>query len=336
MSRRVREGGTTVAAGRLWPFHTPGLTLLDGVQLGRQNATRTAEGGLYGGLIPTAAGLTPAFDIWAAGLYGTLTQVGDKSAAVRLARQELRVGMWRSTSRGVVTEAEGLAQVWMGPVTLGGGARGRWAPQGGGSRLAVEHAHLDLGLRPTIDIAAGLHVRYVGVTLLPDAPLRAETPMASGAVHALADVRLNLSPRFALAANAGAHREGETGRHQVHGGIEFGMPRLPRRAGGLWLGADVEDGWMRGESAYVQYVGHSEDRVQVMARLFADVTQFETPATVWNLHELGGSISFDWILASWLRARVWSLLRAPILVQGELPISETMAGTAGLSLTGAF
>ena len=37
VTRRVEEGGTVVAVGRLWPFHTPGLTLLDGVQLGRQN-----------------------------------------------------------------------------------------------------------------------------------------------------------------------------------------------------------------------------------------------------------------------------------------------------------
>jgi len=335
-SRRQQLEGTTVAVGRLWPFHAPGLTLLDGVQLGRQNQAHTAEGGLYGGLIPSAASLAPSFDIWAAGLYGALTQVGSKASAIRLGRQEARVGVWHGADTGLVSELDALTQVWIGPLTAGGGGRLRWAPEVDRGRPVIERAYLDFGAQPSLNTRAGLHLRYVGATLLPDAPLRAEIPLQGGQLHALADAQLVLSPRLALAASAGAHREGDTGLHQIHGGAEARFPRLFGDAGGLWVGAEVEQGWMQGESLYVQWVGRFAERVQVLARASANGTRFETPAAVWNLHELGGTLNVDGALASWLRLRAWSLLRAPILVQGEIAPSVSFGAVAGLSLVGAI
>ena len=335
-SRRQLDAGTTVAIGRLWPFHTPGLALLDGVQLGRQNETHTAEGGLYGGLIPSAASLTPSFDIWAAGFYGALNQVGTKASWIRLARQEARVGVWRGAGTSMISELEALAQAWIGPVTAGGGGRLRWASDLDRGRPVVERAYLDFGVQPSIDARAGLHVRYVGATLLPDAPLRAETPLLGGQLHALADAQLVLSPRVALAASAGAHREGDSGLHQLHVGAEVRFPRLFGDAGGLWVGGEVEQGWIQGENLYVQWVGRYAERLQIFARLSANGTRFETPATVWNLHEVGGSLNVDGVLASWLRVRAWSLVRAPILVQGELASQASFGTVLGLSLVGAI
>ena len=334
-SRRSIDGGTTIAVGRLWPFHTPGLTLLDGIQLGRQNETRTAEGGFYGGLIPSAISIAPSLDIQAAGLYGALTQVGERQSRMRLARQEARLGVWRGTTTGAVAEAEGLAQAWIGAVTAGGGGRLRWAPDVS-QRPALERAYIDVAVRPSRETSGGLHLRYVGATLLPDAPLRGELPMTSGALHALADARWDLSSRFGLAANAGVHRDGETGRHQLHGGAETRWPRLFGETGGLWAGAEIEQGWMQGENVYAQFVGHYASHVQILARLSANGTRFETPTAVWNLHELGAYVSVDGVIASWLRVRGWSLLRAPILVQGELPVEASFGGVVGLSLVGSI
>jgi hypothetical protein len=335
-SRRQQDGGTTVAVGRLWPFHAPGLTLLDGVQLGRQNDSQTAEGGLYGGLIPSAASLAPSFDIWAAGLYGALHQVGTKASSIRLARQEARVGVWSGAGTGVVSELEALAQAWLGAFTAGGGGRVRWASDADRGRPVVEHAYLDFGVQPSIDARAGLHLRYIGATLLPGAPLRAETPLLGGQLHALADGQLALSPRLVLAASAGAHREGDGGMHQFHGGAEVRFPRLFGDAGGLWVGGEVEQGWMQGEDVYAQWIGRFAERVQVFARLSANATRFETPTAVWNLHELGGSLNADGVLSSWLRLRAWSLVRAPILVQGELAAQASFGTALGLSLVGAI
>ena len=334
-ARRMRDGGTTAAVGRLWPFHTPGLTLLDGVQLGRQNQERTAEGGVYGGLIPTAASVAPSFDTWTAGLYGALSQVADRHARVRLAREEARIGVWRGTLAGVVTEAEALAEAWVGAVVLGGGGRARMAARDAGHPV-IEHAHLDLNLRPTLDVGAGLHFRYVGATLLPDAPLRAEAPATGGALHVVADGRWDLSPGFGVAARAAAHRDGETGRGQLQGGAEARFPRLLGGGGGLWLGTDVQQGWVEGEAVYVQLVAHHQERIRLVARVSFDGTRFQTPAVSWNLHELGGYLDVEGTLTPWLRLRAWSLLRAEVLVQGEGAPYPTFGGTAGLSLAGSI
>ncbi len=333
--RRVQEGGTTLAIGRLWPHHAPGLTLLDGMQLGRENEARSAEGGLYGGLIPTAEGLVPTFDIWTAGLYGALTQSGTKTSRIRLARQEMRIGVWHAASTGAVAEGEGLAQTWIGPVTAGGGGRVRWAVEQGGHAV-LENAHVDIGVRPSIDSGAGLHARYVGVSLLQEAPLRAEVPLAAGAMHAIADAYRSFSSRLALAGSVGVHREDETGRYQVHGGAELRFPRMFGETGGLWFGATVEQGWMQGETAYLQFLGHFGERFQVMARLSGDGTRFETPTAIANLNELGAYLSVDGALATRLRLRAWSMLRAPFLVQGALPIEASGGGIVGISLAGAI
>ena len=151
----------------------------------------------------------------------------------------------------------------------------------------VENAHFDLGVRPSLDSAVGLHARYVGVSLLQQAPLRAETPMTAGAMHAIADAYRNFSSRLALAGSVGVHREDETGRYQVHGGAELRFPRMFGETGGLWFGATVEQGWLQGETAYVQFLGHFGERFQVVARLSGDGTRFETPTAIWNLNELG-------------------------------------------------
>jgi hypothetical protein len=333
--RRVQDGGTTFAVGRLWPRRVPGLTLLDGMQLGRENEARSIEGGLYGGLIPTAEGLVPTFDIWTAGLYGALTQIGSKASRIRLARQEARIGVWRGAGTGAVAEGEGLVQAWIGPVTTGGGGRVRWAVEQGGHAV-LENGHFDLGVRPSIDSSVGLHARYVGVSLLQQAPLRAEVPMTAAAMHAIADGNVSFSSRLALAGSVGAHRENETGRYQVHGGAELRFPRMFGETGGLWFGATVEQGWMQGETAYVQFLGHFGERFQVLARLSGDGTRFETPTAIWNLNELGATISVDGALTTRLRLRLWSMLRAPILVQGVLPIEVAGGGVAGLSLAGAI
>jgi hypothetical protein len=333
--RRVQDGGTTLAVGRLWPHRAPGLTVLDGMQLGRENEAHSAEGGLYGGLIPTADGLVPTFDIWTGGLYGALVQRGDKASTIRLAREEMRVGVWHAAGVGAVGEGEGLAQVWLGPVTTGGGGRVRWAAEQGG-RAVVENGHLDLGVRPSLDSALGLHARYVGVSLLQEAPLRAEVPMTAGAFHAITDGYVNFSTRLALAGSAGVHREDATGRYQVHGGAELRFPRMFGETGGLWVGATVEQGWMQGETAYAQFLGHFGRSFQVVARLSGDGTRFETPTAIWNLNEIAGYLSVDGPLWSNVRLRAYSMLRAPILVQGVLPIAAEGGGVAGISLAGAI
>ena len=48
ISRREIDSQTVLAVGRIWPWHTPGLPILDGAQLGRRNEPGTVEGGICG------------------------------------------------------------------------------------------------------------------------------------------------------------------------------------------------------------------------------------------------------------------------------------------------
>ena len=160
--------------------------------------------------------------------------------------------------------------------------------------------------------------------------------MTAGAMHAIADAYRNFSSRLALAGSVGAHREDATGRYQVQGGAELRFPRMFGETGGLWVGGTVEQGWLQGESAYVQFLGHFSERFQVVARLSGDGTRFETPTAIWNLNELAATLSVDGAIATRLRLRAWSMLRAPILVQGVLPIEAAGGGVVGISLAGAI
>ena len=68
ITRRERDARTVFAVGRLWPWHLPGLPMLDGAQIGRRNAAATLEGGAYGGAIPAALTLSPIDGSWAGGI----------------------------------------------------------------------------------------------------------------------------------------------------------------------------------------------------------------------------------------------------------------------------
>jgi hypothetical protein len=161
-------------------------------------------------------------------------------------------------------------------------------------------------------------------------------PAAGGALHAVADGQWDLSPRFGVAARAAAHRDAETGHQQLQGGAELRLPRLLRGAGGLWLGADVQQGWIQGQAVYLQLLANHDEAIRFVARLSLDDTRFDTPAATWNLRELGGYLDVEGRLRPWLRLRVWSLLRAALLVQGEPAAYPTFGGTAGLSLAGSI
>jgi len=335
VSRRREEGGTVFAAGRLWPWHLPGVTLLDGVQLGRQNATRTMEGGFYGGTIPTATAIAPSGDLWTAGAYGSLVQPGRARALFRLAREEARVGIWHAPLQGVVAEAEGMGQIWLGPWSIAGGGRLRFA-RAVSPRPVAERAYLDVGFRPTLTVAGSAHLRYFGPALFDDAALRAVTPTLAGGIHATVDAHWDVSSWLAFGAFGGAHRDGDSGRQQIYGAAELRLPRCLGEGGGISGGAEAQQGWLRGRTVYLQAFEQAGRRVQVLARLSASATTFETPAVTENLRELGGYLSIDATAASWFRLRAWSLLRLPYAQQDEPPPTSAVSLAFGSSVTGTF
>ena len=93
---------------------------------------------------------------------------------------------------------------------------------------------------------------------------------------------------------------------------------------------------MRSELIYGQLVTRFGERLRLLARVTMSANEFTTPVRTPNIYELGGYLHLDGALATWLRLRAWSILRVPILVQGELPGEATFGASGGLSLTGGF
>ena len=164
LSRRRFDASTVFAVGRVWPWHAPGLTILDGFQIGRQSEDQTKEAGLYAGFLPTATTVAPSTAAWATGAYGTLVETGGTRSAFRLARQEGRIGVWGGAGAGTATDGEAFAQAWLGAWNVGGGGRAVYAPSIAPG-IAIDRAYLDLGARPSLPFAMGAHVRYFGAAL---------------------------------------------------------------------------------------------------------------------------------------------------------------------------
>lgn len=330
VTRRRSDAGTVVAIGRIWPWHTPGLMMLDGLQIGRRNQADTAEGGLYAGMLPGTTSVVPSSASWAAGAYGTLVQTGSKQGAFRLAREEVRVGLWSEPGTGLVTDADLLAQSWIGMWSIAVGGRALVAPSVA-SRPVLDRATFDLGARSTSPIGANVHLRYFGAPLLDTTTLVGVIPTSRGMLSALADAHWNVSPGLGLQAFASFNQERDTGDLIGTGGAEL---RLPRVYDGLAFGGEVETGWLRGWLAYSQLASRAGERIHLLARLSVSASEFQTPTTTPNLDEVGAYFHLEGVLATWLRLRAWSTVRVPFLVEGELPTGLSYGVVFGASLTG--
>lgn len=334
-SRRTEEANTVFAVGRLWTWHLPGLPLLDGLQIGHQNRSGTVEAGVYGGLIPTAIGIVPSTNLWTVGLYGSAVEHGNGGSFVRVARQEARLGVWHAATTGMVSEAEGLTETWLGPFSLGGGGRLRLAPSVS-SQPMIERAFFDLGFRPSLALVGSAHIRYFGKALSEEAPLRAMTPTLAGGLHATGDLRWDVATWLGFAVLAGTNRDRASDFAQSYGAMELRLPRCFGDLGGLWLGAEGQEGWLRGRALYVQAFGRMAERLHALVRVTANATEFQTPDRTPNLRELDTYFNVDGALATWLRMRAWSFVRLPYTVQGESPPEATVGIAFGASATGIF
>ena len=331
--RSVEGAGTVFAVGRIWPWHTPGLTMLDGMQVGRRNETGSAEGGVYAGLVPWALDVAPTTQAWASGLYGALVQTGGSKGLFRLAREEVRVGVARAPETGFLTDAEALVQAWLGAWNVGGGARVLRASVAA-PRPVLDRAHLDLGARATTAFGVGLHVRYFSGAL-PVTPLDGIAP-ATAYLSAMADAHWDLARWLGVAAFGGTNRDRASGLAESYVAAEVRLPRLFGDGGGASGGVEMDEGWLRGRLAYVQLVGRFGERVQLVGRVTASSSEITDPIPVPNVDELGAYLHLDGALARWLRLRAWSLIRVPVLIQGETPAQPNLGIVGGGSLTGAF
>jgi hypothetical protein len=332
VTRRHEDANTVVAVGRMWPWHTPGLTMLDGVQIGRRNRSRSAEAGIYAGMLPLALSTWPSSDSWATGAYGTMVQTGSKDGSFRLLREEARLGVWSQPSTKLVTDADLLTQAWMGIWNLSLGGRALLAPSVR-SGVQLDRAVLTLGARPTARAGANLHLRYLGAPLPATVTLVGEIPTSRGLLSAYADTFWNVSAGISLRAFGSFNQERDTRQWIATSGAEV---RWPRVFDGLAVGGEGETGWMRGGLVYGQLANRFGERLHLLSRLSISASEFRTTPSAASLAELGGYLHLEGALATWVRLRAWSTLRMPFLFNGDLSRQVNYGVAFGSSLTGVF
>jgi hypothetical protein len=332
ITRRQRDDRTVFAIGRLWPWHLPGLPMLDGAQIGRRNASETVEGGIYGGAIPTALTLSPMDGSWAGGLYAAATQ--GSSGARMLSREEVRIGVRDSATAGVVREAEAVAQVWSRPLVLGVGYRFRHAPLVDDSPV-LELAQGDLRFIPTDSVRARAHFRYLGVAAENQAFLRGEVQTRAGGYYGAVDLAWDAFQRFGLGMLASAHHDSQTGLDQADAGLELRSPRLFGDVGGLAAGASAGEGWLRTRTAFVQIMARTS-RLRIFGRIGGGTTQFAEPLLTPLTVELGGNLQIEGAITPWLRIVARSLVRTPLVIQGMLPENSLYGVVSRIDLVGTY
>jgi hypothetical protein len=337
ISQREVDDRTVFAFGRVWPWHVPGVPVLDGVQLGRRNEAGTAEAGAYGGTVPTALSLVPTADTWTGGLYGALSQSGTKGDLFRFAREEARLGLRHSPTVGVVDEGEMLAGVSCGSWAADGSARLRYA-------AAVEHApaleqaYLGLRLGDSASASGAVQLRYVGVAPEQQPLLVNELPALRGGYHASLNTSFGPRPWLQFGLSGSTHVDLDSDAHETDASLDVRFPRMFGATGGLWAGVAAAEGWMRSRSAYVQFLGRDQARVQILARLIATSNAFTTPTTTSltapaasDLTELGGYLQLEAAISARLRLRARGLVRVPVLIQGDAPSgSDSLAIVSGV------
>jgi hypothetical protein len=317
VTRRELDAQTVLAVGRIWPWHTPGLPMLDGVQLGRRSESGAIEGGAYAGFIPETLTLAPTFDAWTTGAYGALSQTGARGDLLRVAEEEARVAIRHSPTVGWVREAEAQASVELGTFGVGGGARLRDAPEVD-PHAGLERVDLEAWLRPAAGISARAQARYLGVPPEQEPLLRDELPRVLGGYHAFASLFCDPGGALGFALNAEAHHEADGDLNEVEAGADLHLATLFGGTGGLWLGATVGEGWLETRSAYVQAMV-AASRLRLVGRFGGDVSRFAVPTGEAALSELGGSLVIDGRLSRRLRLVARGLLRVPTGIAGVVP-----------------
>ena len=332
ISRREIDSRTVLAVGRIWPWHTPGLPILDGAQLGRRNELGTVEGGIYAGLIPETLTLAPTFDAWTTGLYGALSQPGGRDDAIRMAAEEVRIGVRHSPIVGWVREAQGQATIELAGGGVAASGRLRDAPEVD-RQPVLELVNGEAWLR-SASVGARIQIRYLGVAPEMEALLRDELPRLLGGTHGSVGLSWEAGRSFGVAVRGDAHHEQVSNLDEVDAGVDLQLPRLFGERGGLWLGAAVGEGWMQSRSAYAQVI-LTGLRMRLLGRVGGDVSRFTEPAGQVAVSELGGSLQLEARLTPRVRLVARTLLRVPLAIAGVLP-DATAGLVSSLDLVAAY
>lgn len=310
----AREPGApfALAAGRIWPWHAPAVTLFDGVQAGWRSREGGAEVGLLGGGVPEALSVAPSFSNWTAGGYWAVTRIAD-GAPFPWLRHEGQLSVVELDDAGRRFDAAGRVRGTVVPgVDAGLEVRGLL---GGDADAALTGLLFDVGARPADRVRLAADFRWLdreGLAIgAAGTPLVLATSRRANALAAW-----DAAPWLSVAGIAGLSQDVDDHRIRRWFGPELTFPRALGERGGLDAGYQEELGWLEGRMAWVGVNALPWDRVQLLGRLsYLETTDGDGPDPE-PLRE-GGL----WVSA---RARLlpWLVIDGSLLVRAAAEASE--------------
>jgi hypothetical protein len=317
--------------GRIRLRHAPGLSVLDGAQLGWRAGEGRYELGVFGGAIPDALALTPRPSSWTAGAYGMGTFASGSGADGWWFQPKARAGWAVRPVLGSRFETSAAVGWWWGArlsvqTQLDLSTAGAVAVEG---PLSIDGASLDVAGRLGERLRISVSGRYRGILAAEALPLGATLPMTRSA-HCAGAVSYDLSPTVTLKFFGGVAKEFVPGLAQGYAGTELSLPTV--LSGRLWaaIGYQEEPGWVWGRSAYAQ----AQWLPGSAFSLFARAGWYGRTLGALFEHDLGVTVALDARPWRWVFFRASGLVRAP-LAAGEVDEAESTA-RASPSLMGTI
>ena len=294
------------AIGRIWPRFAPGLSVLDGAQVGWRKRDGSAEVGVFGGTLPDASTLYPSYQRWLAGLYFGHVWNPRGAGPLRMVLQDGRINVRQTDKAGLQLETEMSLLFSFGKrfdfataarATLGAG---RWS----NPELEAIRAHFNV--RPVERLRIGGSFRYLGERATDYDGLGtmfSQGRQYYGTLDATGDVTSWLG--LTLSAQVQHDDASGNGRQSLLGELSF--RKLPRRGGVVAIGYQESFGWLRGHQAYVQYSNAEHDRFRLMLRAgYAE--DLAIPGAAWH-REVSANVFGEVRLVRWLALRASCLAR---------------------------
>jgi hypothetical protein len=323
------DGPVIAELGRFYPRMAPGLSLLDGAQVGGRFLGST-EVGVYAGVIPDVVSTLPAADRIAAGAYfGTDAAPLDDELLIL---PRLRVGVMSNPDFTVVRgEVEAQTQlVWINILTLGGSLR---AGMGGTPQLApsLDTARADLAFTAIPNVTLSGNYRFLA-PLVVDYDLLSKYPVgaAGGAHHGGGSAAFRPFSWISLGATGGAGFDFTAQRARGYAGPEIGFPELFGSWGGMDVGYLEELGDWPGRSGWLS----AHLAPLSVLRFGSRLSYFETQAFYDSLRETAVMLFVDAPVVPWLTLRGRTYVQQAMPTLAPLPRSTPTVVMADLSITG--
>jgi hypothetical protein len=256
-------------------------------------------------------------------------QHADRTSWLRRIQGEARVSYMTSPEYGRRVEAEGRLRAWLGQVL----DAGFWLRFGMGDAQApgaLDAARADVNLHwGGWRISSG--VRYTANTGL-DVPIYPALVYGSRTLQTDVTASWQPAPWISTSLSGWALSDLGTGLSRDLVGPELAFPTLFGRVGGPSLGYLQEFGWMRGKSAYLQFLL----RPTTWLRTWVRASYFEqqlAPTSFDPQRELGLYVNLDFPVVRWVAIRLSGLGRLPV---AGPPGTLAAAGWVNAGLTGSF